>query len=655
MFRTRRNKVERVERSGGLDRLAGRLFEMIADMPGNTVISPSCLFQTLSLAAAVTDGDTRAQIVDALGGEGSMRSELSSISEIKEPIRGCRNYQYSTGASVWLDEGVSANDPGLPGKGFPIAYDVECVAMGSEDAKTRMSEWLSDCTGGLYSEAPEMSPDTLAALMGAMYLRDSWSDRFEEDTPRMFQPDLGDAVMADFMLGWDNYDVLDSEGALTLSKDLTSGCRMYMTLPPTGCSLRDYVASGSAWRNISSNIAGKSTEPYRECKVYLPRFELTSDGVDLKRFLMETGVTRLFEPGADFSLISPDDLMVDDVIQSTRLKIDEEGLEGASYVIMCVCAGALPEDAPEPREIVFDRPFAVAVASPDGLPLFVGTVELPSAEHRPSKSLRGVVYGAAIGDALGVPYEFLARDTFECDGMVGGGAHGMPAGTFSDDTSLLLATCDSIRERGGIDVEDMRERFRAWLYEGAYTTDGRAFDVGNATATALGQGFGCDGERSNGNGSLMRIAPLALTDATDDEIRAVSAITHAHPVSMEACVFFVHVLRDLLEGEWIEEAIEKNIPSDGRFSFLKGIQGASRDDIRSTGYVLDTLGAALWCACNTDSYGECVLEAVNLGDDSGTTACVAGALAGAFYGLDYIPSKWMGQLRGKEAIDACLF
>ncbi|MEG2533630.1 MAG: hypothetical protein RSB04_11525, partial [Gordonibacter sp.] len=141
---------------------------MIADMPGNTVISPSCLFQTLSLAAAVTDGDTRAQIVDALGGEGSMRSELSSISEIEEPIRGCRNFQYSTGASVWLDESVSANDPGLPGKGFPIAYDVERVAMGSEDAKTRMSEWLSDCTGGLYSEAPEMSPDTLAALMGAM-------------------------------------------------------------------------------------------------------------------------------------------------------------------------------------------------------------------------------------------------------------------------------------------------------------------------------------------------------------------------------------------------------------------------------------------------------------------------------------------------------
>lgn len=136
----------------------------------------------------------------------------------------------------------------------------------------------------------------------------------------------------------------------------------------------------------------------------MPRFKLSSEGLDPKRFIKEAGMTRLFEPGADFGPISPDDLMVDDVIQNTRLKIDEEGLEGASYVLMCVCAGAPPEDKPEPREIVFDRPFVVAVTAPDGLPLFVGTVELPCAEHRPSKSLRGVVYGAAIGDALRVPY-----------------------------------------------------------------------------------------------------------------------------------------------------------------------------------------------------------------------------------------------------------
>jgi len=196
----------------------------------------------------------------------------------------------------------------------------------------------------------------------------------------------------------------------------------------------------------------------------------------------------------------------------------------------------------------------------------------PTHESRASKTLRAIVYGAAVGDALGVPYECMERGAFACEGMVGGGVHGMPAGTFSDDTSLLLATCDSIRACGGIYVDDMRSRFSAWLYEGAYTADGRAFGVGSATAAALRQGFGCDGERSNGNGSLMRIAPLALTDAIDDEVRAVSAITHAHPISTESCVFFVRVLRDVLKGEGLEGAIGRNIPGDERFAFLEAIQ-----------------------------------------------------------------------------------
>lgn len=233
----------------------------------------------------------------------------------------------------------------------------------------------------------------------------------------------------------------------------------------------------------------------------------------------------------------------------------------------------------------------------------------------------------------------------------------MPKGTFSDDTSMLLATQDSIRERGCIDVDDMRERYRRWLYEGAYTADGKVFDVGNATSTALSEGHGLTHERSNGNGSLMRIAPLACTEATDDEIRAVSAITHAHPISKEACVLFVHMLRRALEdGAYgIARAIEDHLPGDPRFSFLSDIVTWPRECVRSSGYVLDTLGAALWCAWNTDCYGECVLAAVNLGDDADTTACVAGALAGAMYGYDSIYKSWIEQLRGKEVINRCIF
>lgn len=289
--------------------------------------------------------------------------------------------------------------------------------------------------------------------------------------------------------------------------------------------------------------------------------------------------------------------------------------------------------------------------------------EIPSwiegaSEHREARQTdkrRGIVFGAAVGDALGVPYEFLERDTFECTGMSEGGVHGKPAGTFSDDTSLLLATCASLKERGEVDVEDMRRRFCDWFYKGAYTFDGGAFDVGNATATALERGRGCDEERSNGNGSLMRIAPLVFVHASDDEVRAVSAITHAHWISTEACVMFVRILDDLMDGERLEDAIARNMPSSERFAFLRNLADMPRDAVKSSGFVLDTLGAALWCALHTNGFSDCVLTAVNLGDDSDTTGCVAGALAGAMYGYESIPAEWIDALRGRELIEQCLF
>lgn len=255
--------------------------------------------------------------------------------------------------------------------------------------------------------------------------------------------------------------------------------------------------------------------------------------------------------------------------------------------------------------------------------------------------LRDCVYGQAVGDALGVPYEFLTRGTFSCTGMAGFGSHSKAAGTWSDDTSLALATCDSIRELGHIDTTDMRRRFGRWYGEGAYTVDG-LFDVGNTTARALMRGAGQAGEYDNGNGSLMRILPLAFTGATDDEVAAVSAITHAHHVSTDACVRIIHIARRLIAGE---------TPTDVAGELVDVPEG----EIGSGGYVLDTYRAALWCLVNTSSYRDCVLAAVNLGDDSDTTGAVAGGLAGIVYGYDAIPEEWLETLRGKDLIDHCLF
>ena len=272
-------------------------------------------------------------------------------------------------------------------------------------------------------------------------------------------------------------------------------------------------------------------------------------------------------------------------------------------------------------------------------------------------TLRDAVYGAAVGDALGVPYEFKVRGEFECTGMVGYGTHYQPAGTWSDDTSMLIATCDSIREKNGrIDVADMRRKFRDWMRMGSYTPRGCRFDIGNATATALAEGRGCTGEYSNGNGSLMRIAPLAFTSANDEQVASVSAITHAHRISTEACVTFVRILRDLAAGRSAAEALVAHAAGlSAPFERLAGVGELPEEAVESGGFVVHTLEASLWCLLNTDSYEECVLKAVNLGRDTDTTACVAGALAGVVYGCDAIPAAWLDELKAKPVIERCLF
>lgn len=260
--------------------------------------------------------------------------------------------------------------------------------------------------------------------------------------------------------------------------------------------------------------------------------------------------------------------------------------------------------------------------------------------------LRAAVYGEAVGDALGVPYEFQRRGSFSCTGMRGYGSHNRPAGTWSDDTALMLATLDSLSDCGGrVNTSDMLSRFRSWIGRGAYTPDGVIFDIGGTTASALGSGHGMTGEMDNGNGSLMRILPLAFVDCTDGDVRAASAVTHAHRTSTECCVRFVRAARMLMAGRF-------DVSELSALAGTNDLRTVPREDVRSGTYVLDTLHAALWCLVTTDSYRDCVLAAVNLGSDTDTTAAVVGGLAGIRYGLDANP--WTGELRGSDLVDALL-
>lgn len=263
------------------------------------------------------------------------------------------------------------------------------------------------------------------------------------------------------------------------------------------------------------------------------------------------------------------------------------------------------------------------------------------------EKMRDCIYGLAVGDALGVPYEFRKRGTFRCDGMDGGGFHCQPAGAWSDDTSMALCIAASLKAHGYVDVEDISGRFRDWYRNGEYTCDGNVFDVGLTCAHAIETGVPACSFEECGNGSLMRTAPIAmLTAFSDDDVADVSRITHAHAVAVGACIALCDALKDL--KYYGEDGIYE---VQRRYGFIAGLP---RDAVKSYGYCVHTLGAAIWCLCNTHSYRECVLAAVNLGGDSDTTAAVAGAMAGVAYGYEAIPPKWLGQLRGKAVIERCI-
>ena len=187
----------------------------------------------------------------------------------------------------------------------------------------------------------------------------------------------------------------------------------------------------------------------------------------------------------------------------------------------------------------------------------------------------------------------------------------------------------------------MQHRFNAWLYDGEYAIDGNVFDCGNTVREALHRGHGLHGEWDNGNGSLMRIMPLAFTEADRETVGEVSAITHAHRLSQECCWAWVQLLRSALHGNGL-----------GRLgSYAKGY---GRDSVKSGGYVKDTFNAAIWCVANTSNYRDCVLAAVNLGGDTDTTAAVAGSMAGILYGYEAIPEEWREQLQGQNIIERVL-
>ncbi len=292
------------------------------------------------------------------------------------------------------------------------------------------------------------------------------------------------------------------------------------------------------------------------------------------------------------------------------------------------------------------------------------------------------VMGVVVGDALGRPVQFVSREEVAQDpvtGMRGHGTFGLPAGAWTDDSSLTLALLDSIRSRGGIDCDDIMERFVQWLSDGAYTPFGEAYDIGLITVRAIRRyqaakrpdKCGGDGENECGNGSLMRILPACLfcraamrrDGMTEREavetVHRVGSLTHAHIRANIACgLYFFMALETLDGGGALKERLQRGL--DRGFAFyeafladhedlmfydrlrdLASFAAVPREKIRSGGYVVDTLEAAVWSLITEETFPDTLLKAVNLGDDTDTVGAVAGGLAGLFYGYGAMPAQWL--------------
>jgi len=298
------------------------------------------------------------------------------------------------------------------------------------------------------------------------------------------------------------------------------------------------------------------------------------------------------------------------------------------------------------------------------------------------------IMGVVIGDALGCPVQFESRDTVTkhpVTGMRGYGTFNLPAGSWTDDSSLTLALLDSIKRIGGIDYTDIMENFVRWLDDGEFTPYGYSYDIGRGTMDAICKykrdrkphKAGSDDERNNGNGSLMRIMPAVLycidkglsdRDAIDI-VHKVGSLTHSHIRANIACGLYFFMARAVLamDGSLTERlqaglhqgfdfyedylVNHENLEYYNRLRDLSSFAALPDENIQGTGYVVDALEAAVWSLVTTDSFEDALLKAVNLGDDTDTVGAIAGGLAGLYYGFNTIPLDWVAALQRREWIE----
>jgi ADP-ribosylglycohydrolase len=281
---------------------------------------------------------------------------------------------------------------------------------------------------------------------------------------------------------------------------------------------------------------------------------------------------------------------------------------------------------------------------------------------------RGCLLGLAVGDAVGTTLEFKSPGSFEpISDMVGGGPFRLNPGEWTDDTSMALCLATSLVEKNGFDPTDQMDRYCRWWKEGYLSSNGRCFDIGNAVSDALRRYgktrdpmAGSTSSHSAGNGSIMRLAPVPMFYYPDlsAAIRysaESSRTTHGAPECIDACRLLAGIICRALSGASKEEILfgeANSFSGEPKITMIaRGeYRNKSADKNRGTGYVVESLEAALWCFLQTDTFESAILKAANLGDDADTTAAICGQLAGAFYTESAVPKKWAERLALRQEI-----
>ena len=356
------------------DAFASRLLAEGFNGNDSFVTSPASLQVALLALAKGASGETYAEINSVLGGADARKEAVEALFS-NECDYALENYAFQIGTSVWMEEECGSAKDEFVKSLEEVNGEVFKASFGSEEAKEKMSEWLSKATAGKFKQAPEVPEGTLMALIAAMNFKDNWVNSLDdaEELMMTFHTPKQD-LEVEMMTGLSNSNAFyESEKSIAVSWDLESGASFVFAMPKTNTEINDFVASGDAWEAISNCYKEQDvTYPEGGVELVVPQFELKTQGLDLNKLITSLGVKRAFSPEAEFGKITDFPLMLDQVIQNSVLKLDPFGVEGAAYTMCIAIAGCPPSVFQEPVRVVFDRPFAFALFSNTGAPLSVG-------------------------------------------------------------------------------------------------------------------------------------------------------------------------------------------------------------------------------------------------------------------------------------------